>query len=56
LVELSSESIDHAEEPGQFIAHFTKTGEPLLPEILEAKGFVLGFFYSLIKETEATPP
>jgi hypothetical protein len=56
LVELSSEPIDHAEESGQFIVHFTKTGEPVLLEILDAKDFVLGSLSSLIKETEATLP
>jgi hypothetical protein len=42
LVELSSEPVDHAEESGQFIIHFSKTGEPVLLEILDAREFVLG--------------
>ena len=56
LVELSSEPIDHAEESGQFIVHFSKTGEPVLLEILDARVFVLGSVSSLLKEAEATLP
>lgn len=54
LIELSEEPVDHAEESGQFIVHFAKTGEPVLLEILGAKDFLLGSLSSLIKETEAT--
>jgi len=56
LVELSSEPVDHAEESGQFIVHFSKTGEPVLLEILDAREFVLGSVSSLLKEAEATVP
>lgn len=56
LVELSSEPVDHAEESGQFIVHFSKTGEPVLLEILEAREFVLGSLSSLLKEAEAILP
>jgi uncharacterized protein YuzE len=56
LVELSSEPIDHAEESGQFIVHFSKTGEPVLLEILDAKEFLLGSLSSFMKETEAILP
>lgn len=56
LIELSGEPIDHAEESGQFIVHFSKTGEPVLLEILDARDFILGSISSLIKETEATLP
>ena len=56
LVELSSEPVDHAEESGQFIVHFSKTGEPVLLEILDAREFVLGSLSSLLKEAEAILP
>lgn len=56
LVEFSPEPVDYAEESGQFIVHFTKTGEPVLLEILEAKDFLLGSLSSIIKETEAILP
>jgi hypothetical protein len=54
LVELSKEPIDHAEESGQFIIHFTKSGEPVLLEILDARDFLLNSLSSLVKETEVT--
>lgn len=56
LVELSTEKIDHAEEAGQFIVHFSKAGEPVLLEILDARNFLLGSLSSLLKEAEATLP
>lgn len=56
LVELSSQTIDHAEESERFIVHFSKTGEPVLLEILDAREFVLGSLSSLLKETEAILP
>ena len=56
LVELSGEPIDHAEECGQLIVHFSKQGEPVLLEILEAKDFVLSSLSSLMKEAEVTLP
>jgi len=56
LVELSDEQVDHAEESGQFIIHFSKTGEPVLLEILDARDFVLGSLSSVLKEAEATLP
>lgn len=54
LVELSQEPIDYAEESGQFIVHFTKAGEPVLLEILDARDFLLNSLSSLVKETEVT--
>ncbi len=56
LIELSSEPVDHAEESGPFIVHFSKAGKPVLLEILNAKEFVLGSLSSLIRGTEATLP
>ena len=56
LIELSDKPIDHAEEEGQIIIHFTKEGEPVLLEILDAKEFVLGSVSSLLRETEVLLP
>lgn len=56
LLELSSEPVDYAEEAGQFIVHFSKTGEPVLLEILDAKEFVLGSLSSLIEQKEVVLP
>ncbi|MBI4338036.1 MAG: DUF2283 domain-containing protein [Chloroflexi bacterium] len=52
LVELSPAHIDHAEEAGQFILHFSKAGELVLVEILDARDFVLDSLTSLIKGEE----
>ena len=56
LIELSNKKIDYAEEEGQMIIHFSKEGEPVLLEILDAKEFVLNSLSSLVKETEITIP
>ena len=56
LVELSDKPIDHAEEKGQIIVHFTKEGEPVLLEILDAKDFVLSSIASLPQEKEVALP
>jgi len=56
LVELSKGTIDHAEESGQLIVHFTKEGEPVLLEILDARDFLLNSLSSLVKETEVMLP
>ncbi|MBI2872759.1 MAG: DUF2283 domain-containing protein [Chloroflexi bacterium] len=56
LIELSDGQIDHAEEAGQLIVHFSPEGDPVLLEILDAKEFILSSLSSLIKETEATLP
>jgi hypothetical protein len=56
MVELSTEPIDHAEESGPFIVHFSESGQPVLLELLDAKEFVLGSLTSLVKHPEATLP
>lgn len=56
LVELSDEAIDHAEEAGQFIVHFSRSGAPVFLEIQGARDFLLGSLSSLMKESEATLP
>lgn len=52
LVELSEQPIEHAEESGQFIIHFSADGVPVLLEILNARDFLLGSFGSVLKGTE----
>lgn len=49
LVELSDEAVDHAEEAGRFIVHVSKTGNPVLLEILDASDFVLDCLTSVLK-------
>lgn len=56
LIELSDKEIDYAEEEGQMIIHFSKGGEPVLLEILDAKDFVLNSLSSLMKEKEVAIP
>jgi len=56
LIELSDKNIDYAEESGPFIVHFSKTGEPVLLEIQDARNFLLSSLSSLVKETEVTLP
>jgi uncharacterized protein YuzE len=52
LIELSDKKIDYAEEGGQIIIHFTKAGEPVLLEILDAKDFILDSISTVIREKE----
>lgn len=56
LVEFSDKPIDYAEEEGQIIVHFTKDGEPVLLEILDAKEFVMDSLTSLLQEKEVAIP
>ena len=56
LVELSDKTIDYAEEEGQMIIHFSKEGEPVLLEILDAKDFVLNSLSSLVQDKEVAIP
>jgi len=52
LIELSDKPIDYAKEEGRIIIHFSKDGEPVLIEILDAKEFVLSSIASVIQEKE----
>ena len=56
LVELSDKPIDYAEEEGQIIIHFSKDGQPVLLEILDAKDFILNSLSSVVKEKEIAIP
>jgi len=40
MYEVSSESIDYAEEMDSVIVHFAKSGKPVLLEILDASKFL----------------
>lgn len=40
MLEISAEPIDHAEEIGPIIVHFTKEKKPVLLEILDASEFL----------------
>lgn len=40
LIEVSKRAIDHAEEVGPVIVHFTKDDKPVALEILDASQFV----------------
>jgi len=56
LIEFSDKKIDYAEEEGQMIIHFSKEGEPVLLEILDAKEFILSSLSSLEREREVAIP
>ncbi len=56
LIELSDKEIYYAEEEGQMVIHFSKDGEPVLLEILDAKDFVLSSLTSIVKEKEVAIP
>jgi len=56
LIELSEKPIEYAEEEGQLIIHFSKEGEPVLIEILDAKDFIMNSLSSLLKEEEVIIP
>ena len=55
-VEISSGSVDHAEESGQFIVHFAKSGKQVLLETQDAKQFMLESLHALFEEAEVTVP
>lgn len=40
LLEVSDEAVDHAEEMGPLIVHFSKQGKPVILEILDASDFI----------------
>ncbi len=53
LIEFSEKDIDHAEDMGQFIVHFSKNGELVLLEILDAKDFLLEAFSNVVRKQES---
>lgn len=40
MIKVSDEPIDYAEEVGPIIVHLTKTGKPVLLEIMDAREFL----------------
>lgn len=52
LVEFSDKKIDHAEDKGQFIIHYSPEGEPVLLEIFDAKEFLLNSLTSVVNDKE----
>jgi len=56
VVELSDKRVDYAEEEGRMIVHFSKEGEPVLLEILDAREFVLKSLSSVVNEEETAIP
>ena len=53
LIGLPDKSIDYAEDMGQFIVHFSKDGELVLLEILDAKDFLLQAFSNVVRKQES---
>jgi len=56
LIELSDKTIDHAEEQGQVIVHFSKNNTPVLIEIMDASQFITDAFSSVVKQKEIVLP
>ena len=56
LIELSDRKIDHAEEQGQVIIHFSKDNSPVLIEIMDASKFITDTFSSVVKQQEIVLP
>lgn len=54
LIELSDKAVEYAEEAGQLVVHFSKKGEPVLLEVMDAKEFILNSLSCLIKGSEVT--
>ena len=52
LIELSDKKIDHAEDKGSIIIHYTSEDEPVLLEMFDAKEFLLNSLSSIIRDKE----
>ena len=55
LIELSGEKIDHAEEMGNIIVHFTKDNRPVMLEILDSSDFLPQLTKIAIKAKSGEP-
>ena len=53
--EVSDELIDYADEVGPIIVHFSKTGKPVLLEILDASEFITETTRITMKSMNETP-
>ncbi len=49
MLELSKTKINHAEQAGQIIIHFSKSNKPVLLEILDASDFMASFLKSSLR-------
>ena len=52
-IELSDGPIDHAQDSGPFIIHFSDKDEPVLLEVQGGKDFLLKSLHALFEEEEA---
>ncbi len=52
---MSDELIDYADEVGPIIVHFSKTGKPVLMEILDASEFIAETTRITMKSMNETP-
>jgi uncharacterized protein YuzE len=55
MLEISSDSIDFAEEMGPIIVHFSEKRKPVLLEILDASEFIATLAKSTIKSRNSEP-
>ncbi len=55
IMEISSESVDFAEEMGPIIVHFSKDRKPILLEIMDASEFIATAARSTITAKNAEP-
>ncbi len=52
LIRLSEDPIDHAEEAGDFILHYSPEGKVVLIEVFQATPFLMGLLNSMIQREE----
>ena len=55
FIHLGKGKVDYAEERGPFIIHFTRTGKPLLLEILDASDVLSSLTKVTIRSKRAIP-
>jgi len=55
LIHANRGKVDHAEEMGPFIIHFTKRGKPLLIEILDASEVLSNLTRLTMRSKKAVP-
>jgi len=55
MLEISSDSIDFAEEMGPIIVHFSEKRKPVLLEILDASEFIAALAKSTITSKNSEP-
>jgi len=55
LIQVGKGKVDHAEEMGPFVVHFTKSGKPLLIEILDASEILSNLTRITMRSRKAVP-